>query len=374
MGCIRCAAIRVRSEMNTGHDKARVCDPSHRHLPSGAYGQSPAYTLAIQVNLCQHLSHQTTSPQWDRHRSIDWRCFFGNCWSRLECYTGGRPLDITPRRIRRAWTAARIWRTCVFGLFASAVVLVMPSCSSQGDRGQRPREYRIAVLGEYYISRGAPGNDPTKNVIEWRSGGRGAFLPVNKMEVVRYAVYGQCIVGTTSNGLFILDARPDGNRLISIPVTFGSRGEWEAALSLRAIPADVRLEDPAEIAAKFTEIEIRPWRYRIGGGFLGMPDSDIAKMLAVLTLLVSGVVGLGIRSRRTRTAVSAMVGFVGTAYSGFAFGGADVGMCGLLILGPLLCVCAAGISSRLRRRPQVRRLRAGAPDDGQQGPRGEGGL
>jgi len=172
--------------------------------------------------------------------------------------------------------------------------------------------------------------------------GFGGSLIVGHVE--GYAVAGHWIVGSTSHGYFMFNARgSDPNARI-----FSTRQEWQAALVTAGIPRDIQIVDPDVAAETVSDQILHPWDYHFMRGRFGLSDGAWAVLVQLTGLAAAFAIGAipWFRSHWVRWAVG-IAWFVTIVSHGLMTGGGPELFLGLFVY-PLVTVPAAFISSGIR--------------------------
>lgn len=161
----------------------------------------------------------------------------------------------------------------------------------------------------------------------------------------QYAIHGKVIVGTTEDGYFIMDlSQPE----YAQPQAFKTIEGWQLALKQAGIPLDVSLLDPDSAATKLPDITLRPWKYRVMRGALGLTDdiwSFVVQIAGMVLCLLIGLLGpIELRLLSVAILIGLIINIVGQIVIAGGGPGAFVGFFAL----PLWCWLAAGIGRGIR--------------------------
>jgi hypothetical protein len=186
----------------------------------------------------------------------------------------------------------------------------------------------------------------TYRLVEVNAGASGGGLSTTLVvpAVEEVAVVGRVISGRAKGGYFVLEADRAGAK----PELLGTREAWERALGGGGVSGAVRLEPPDALAGRVPGRVLRPWRYRVMGGKLGLPDDTWSLAVQVAGLVTAFFMGLVGGRRRWSVSAAVVLGLgVNVVAQIIIAGGGPGAFVGFVFL-PVLFVVAARLGRGVR--------------------------
>lgn len=223
----------------------------------------------------------------------------------------------------------------------AAVLLALCATVRAADLGTDA--YQLPLIDSFQIRRGYLTHGPDRDLGTYQlvtSDSFGSVTVVKKL--ARVALRDRLIFGTADGGFFLVDATdPDPK-----PVKFATTEAWRDALRAGGIESpDALLASPDALAAAVPEQTLRPWRYRVMNGRLGMDDDTWSLCGQTLSLAVALLVGRCLLRRRSSIRITCMLGAVLAMVSHIIVDGQGAFL--LLLFGPILYALATGGRSGL---------------------------
>jgi hypothetical protein len=241
--------------------------------------------------------------------------------------------------------------------FAGILLTVILPCSVCVGDSDSPGSYRLHVAGSYYIrGHGDPllvkaekeGYDYAESVgfIETQSGDITSY----SLATIRdFAVVAGLIVGRAEEGFYIcvmneqtLESHEEDFTL------YPNEAQWLDAMRKLGVTKPPELQDPKKVAATRPDIEVRPWDYRMTGGFWGLSDMDLSGIIMFGMLPLGFFIGMLTKppSLGIATAVGLLTAFVGIGF-GAIWGDVGGALCGTFFL-PFFAAGCVALGARLR--------------------------
>ena len=215
-------------------------------------------------------------------------------------------------------------------LIIAAIVVCLHAPSARADAGDEG--YLLPLLDRYSIHHE---HDGRLELVEERA--RSGFGSVGSgvvLEDVRQvAVRDRVVFGTTADGYFILDAsneRPE-------PAVYDAREQWEAALSGLGLNAE-GLANPSALAAATPEQVLRPWKFRMMKGRLGLSDGNWSAVIQLAGLVIAFLMGFHRKREGAQIAAAVMLGLAVTVAAQVVIAGGGPGAFGGFIALPVIYV------------------------------------
>jgi hypothetical protein len=168
-------------------------------------------------------------------------------------------------------------------------------------------------------------------------------------EVIKYAVSGDTVFGTTPEGYFILDTRQGLAEEVERLHLFTEVPAWRAKLAELDVLLDYgSLRRPDAVAQGLTEQDVRPWFFEQMRGSWGLSDADWGFLVAGFGLAGCFALGVLVARQVPRRAGAAALGFASAFAGPFIIGGGGPVGCLALVASPFLGMLAAevGLSGR----------------------------
>lgn len=245
-------------------------------------------------------------------------------------------------------TALRYAQATAGILIMSLVTLMVAVTAVAGDLGTEA--YRLPLVDPFAVFRsdeqwrGSADTGPYQLVEVMPSEGAGlqTVTIVPKVELV--AVQDQVIFGKGADSFFVMDTRQSHAQ----PQVMKTRDEWEEALRHCGIlNADV-VKTPDELAAGLSEHVLRPWKYRVAGGRLGISDDVLSLLVQLLGFLIAFVVGLVWPRNRSPMPTAVVLGLIVNVVAMILIAGGGPGAFVGFVALPLVCMLAAALGKGLR--------------------------
>lgn len=241
--------------------------------------------------------------------------------------------------------------------FAGILLTIIFLCSVCEGNSDSPGDYRLHVAGAYYIlDRGDPslvkarkeGYDYDDDVgfIKTQTGNTTSYTPVTIRD---YAVVAGLIVGRAEEGFYIcvMNEQTSGRHKEDFTI-YPNEAQWLDAMRKLGVTKPPELQDPEKVAATRPDIEVRPWDYRMTGGFWGLSDMDLSGIIMFGMLPLGFFIGMLTKppSLWIPTAVGLLAAFVGIGF-GAIWGDVGGACCGTFLL-PFLAAGCVVLGARLR--------------------------
>jgi hypothetical protein len=232
-------------------------------------------------------------------------------------------------------------------LFASALWILAVANPTQGaDPADR---YVVPLVGPYAVYAGGRSQEQERDgvfrLVEWSPGSSSYSSTTVEPDVRRIAVRKNIIAGESAKGHFILDV----TRVPSAVEHFDSLPAWLAALGDANVSlADADLVAPSVLAANMSDAALRPWRYRLLGGALGLSDDMWSLVLQIVGFCIAFLIGLLRNPLRSFGLTVVVLGLVTNVIAQiFIAGGGPGAFVGFFVI-PLYCWIAAWLGRFLR--------------------------
>ncbi len=227
--------------------------------------------------------------------------------------------------------------TAPIGLVLIFAITLSISATADAQTSDDFDRFIVPLIGPYVINsvpkerlggEGGPHRLAERN----SSPGLGLSLRILLENVMEVTVSGPHIVGKTKAGYFTFDSRAPDTR----PSVFESAEQRHVALDAAAVPRTITLNDPKRLAASLPEQTLRPWKYSVMSGILGLSDSVWSLIVQIMRAILALLLGISFGRKRTPVAAAIALGLAINIVAMVIIAGEGPGAFAGFLLFPLL--------------------------------------